>query len=398
MTRHIGLVCPFPVDVPGGVQAHVRDLAGTLQAEGHRVSVLAPVSGTGAALRRAARADAEAPLEPLAAAAWGLPKTVGLTVVPGALRVPYAGSASHVTSGQASRAAVSRWLRTTAPTLLHLHEPMAPSLSLTAADVVADRLPLVATFHNSFAPGHTVRQVVPLVRRVLAPVRASVAVSRTTRDSVRECLGTDPWVIPTGVRIHRFTDPAPRAPWAEGPGRPTLAFIGRSSEHRKGLSLLLRAVPDIVRRTPGARIFVAGPGQPEARSAVEREFPELRTSIVWLGELSEADKASLMRSVTAVVAPQVQGENFGITLVEAMAAGAPVVASDLPAYVSVLQGAGRHFRAGDAADLARVLEDVVLDPPLRERMRAAGRTRAGRFDWQVVGQEVMGVYDEVEGR
>ena len=105
-----------------------------------------------------------------------------------------------------------------------------------------------------------------------------------------------------------------------------------------------------------------------------------------------------MRSVTVMVAPQVTGENFGITLVEAMAAGAPVVASDLPAYVSVLQGAGRHFRAGDAADLARVLEDVVLDPPLRERMRQAGRARAARFDWHVVGQEVMGVYDEVEGR
>ena len=148
MSRHVGLVCPFPVDVPGGVQAHVRDLAGTLQAEGHRVSVLAPVSGSGAALRSTARVDAEAPLEPLAAAAWGLPEGVGLTVVPGALPVPYSGSGSYVTSGQLSRRAVDCWLRTTAPTLLHLHEPTAPSLSLTAADVVGDRLPLVATFHN----------------------------------------------------------------------------------------------------------------------------------------------------------------------------------------------------------------------------------------------------------
>lgn len=398
MTRHIGLVCPFPVDVPGGVQAHVRDLAGALQAEGHRVSVLAPVAGSGAALRSAARAEADAPLEPLAAEAWGLVDGVGLTVVPGALRVPYAGSASHVTSGQLPRRAVAAWVRSTAPDLLHLHEPLAPSLSLTAADVVGDRLPLVATFHNSLTPGHAVRQVLPLVREVLAPLASSIAVSRSTRDSVRECLGVAPWVIPTGVRVHRFSDPAPRAPWAEGPGRPTLAFIGRSSEHRKGLSQLLQALPGIVRRTPGARVFVAGPGQAEARSMVERDFPEFRTTIVWLGELSEQDKASLMRSVTVMVAPQVTGENFGITLVEAMAAGAPVVASDLPAYVSVLQGAGRHFRAGDAADLARVLEDVVLDPPLRERMRQAGRARAARFDWQVVGQEVMGVYDEVEGR
>lgn len=395
MRRHIGLVCPYPVDMPGGVQAHVRDLASTLDAAGHRVSVLAPVAGSGAALRRACRAEEDAPLSPLAAGTWGLPPSVGLTVVPGALPVPYAWSASHVTTGRGARRAVGDWVRDVAPDLVHLHEPMAPSLSLTAADVVRDRLPMVATHHSAFKPGHSLRQVLPLAQQVLRPVAASIAVSRPTRRSVRECLGVEPRVIPTGVRVCRFTDPPPRAPWSEGPGRPTIAFIGRSSEHRKGLRTLLEALPGIVQRTPGARVFVAGPGQPAARRVVDQEFPHLRTSLVWLGELSEADKASLMRSVSLMVAPQVQGENFGVTLVEAMAAGAPVVASDLPAYRSVLDGAGLHFRAGDADHLARVLEEVVLDPGLRERMRRASVERAARFDWQVVGREVMHVYEEV---
>ncbi|WP_462417443.1 glycosyltransferase family 4 protein [Kytococcus sp. Marseille-QA3725] len=398
MSCRIGLVCPYPVDMPGGVQSHVRDLARNLHSAGREVSVLAPVSGTGAALRRAARVGEDTPLEPLAAAAWGLPDSVGLTVVPGAIEVPYAWSASQVITGRAARRAVDAWVRAVEPDLVHVHEPMAPSLGLTTADVVCERVPLVATFHSSFKPGHSMRQILPLVQQVLRPVRASIAVSRPTRRSVRECFGVDPRVIPTGVQVQQFTDPPPRAPWAEGPGRPTIAFVGRSSESRKGLRLLLEALPGIAQRTPGMRVFVAGPGQEAARRVVNQEFPHLRTSVVWLGELSEADKASLMRSVSVMVAPQVQGENFGITLVEAMAAGAPVVASDLPAYVSVLRGAGRHFRAGDPEDLAAVLEDVILDPGVRARMRQAGLARAARFDWKVVGREVMDVYEEVVGR
>lgn len=395
MTRHVGLVCPYPADAPGGVRAHVRDLAAGLVDAGHRVSVLAPVTGSGAALRGAARAGDEVPLEQLAAAAWGLPPAVDLEVVPGAARVPYNWSASHVTAGPSARRAVSEWIEATDPDLLHLHEPLAPSLSLIAADVVAGQRPLVGTFHSAIKPGHSLWQVLPLAQRVLEPLGAVVAVSSVAADSVAECFGTRPRVIPTGVRVDRFTDAAPRAPWSEGPGRPTIAFIGRSSEHRKGLRILLEAMPGIVRRTPGARVFVAGPGQAEARQVLEREFPEMRSSLVWLGELSEQDKAALMRSVTAVVAPQRQGENFGITLVEAMAAGAPVIASDLPAFVAVLDGAGRHVRAGDAEDLARALEEVVLDPPGREQMRAAGRQRAARFDWGVIVRELMGVYEEV---
>lgn len=397
MTRHVGLVCPYPADRPGGVQAHVRDLAVALHAAGHRVSVLAPVTGSGAAVRRAdgGAGDEDEPLAPVAARVWGLPPQVHLTVVPGAVQVPYAGSASFVTSGRSARHAVLDWLEEAGPDLLHLHEPMAPSLSLIAPAVVGDRIPSVTTFHSAFTAGHSLRQILPVVQRTLRDVDAHIAVSASAHRSVRECFGVSSRVIPTGVRVGAFSDPAPRAPWCEGPGRPTVAFIGRSNEHRKGLRLFLEALVPVARRTPGARVFVAGPGQAEARRLVDRDFRGLRSCVVWLGELTEQDKASLMRSVSAVVAPQVTGENFGITLVEAMAAGAPVVASDLPAFVSVLAGAGVHFRAGDAGDLSRVLQDVLLDPPLRREMSDRGRRRAARFDWHVVGREVMEVYEEV---
>ncbi|SNC60352.1 Phosphatidylinositol alpha-mannosyltransferase [Kytococcus aerolatus] len=396
--RHVGLVCPYPVDAPGAVQAHVRELARSIRSAGHLVSVLAPVEGTHPRLRLALAGEGDEGADAVAADLWGLTEGIDLTVVPGTVRVPYARSVSLVSAGARAQQVVDAWLQSTEPDLVHVHEPVAPSLPLITAQRVGGRIPLVATFHSGLKPSHALAEILPVLRSALESVDARIAVSSQTRATVVETLGGDPFVIPNGVRVKRLARSEPRAPWQEGPGRPTIAFVGRSSESRKGLGLLLRALPRIIERSPGTRVFIAGPGQEHARELVARDHAELRNSIVWVGELSERDKAALLHSVSAFVAPQLQGENFGLTIVEAMASGAPVVASDLPAFRSVLRGAGRLFRAGDAEDLADVLEEVVLDPHLREEMRQTGRARAARFDWEVIGREVMAVYEVVMER
>ena len=177
--------------------------------------------------------------------------------------------------------------------------------------------------------------------------------------------------------------------------RPTLAFLGRIDEPRKGLPVLAAALPAVLAVHPGTRVLVAGPGDVEA--ARERLDPAVAAATEFLGMVSDEDKAALLSSVDAYVAPHTGGESFGIVLVEAMSAGAPVVASDLAAFVRVLDAGrcGAMFANEDPADLSRQLLRLLGDPAERGRLRAEGARRAQVFDWAVVAEDVMAVYETV---
>lgn len=362
----VGVVCPYAWDVPGGVQFHVRDLTEVLTARGHQVSVLAP-------------ADDDAPLPPY--------------VVPAgrAVPVPYNGSVARVNFGPLSAARVRRWLRDGRFDVLHIHEPATPSLSLLACWAATGAI--VATFHTANLRSRAMLAASPFLEPALEKVGARVAVSEDARRTLVEHVGGDAVLIPNGVFVDRFAEAEPRPSWRGDGG--TVGFIGRLDEPRKGLPTLLAAMERVVAERPGVRLLVAGHGD---RDEVAEDLPPaVRAAVTFLGVVSEADKARLLRTVDVYVAPNLGGESFGIILVEAMSAGAPVLASDLDAFGRVLDGGrvGVTYPAGDTGALTRSLMDLLGDEPRRARLAADASRWVRRYDWSTVADQLLAVYETV---
>lgn len=365
----IGIVCPYSYDVPGGVQFHIRDLAEALIAQGHEVGVLVA-------------ADDDTPIAPY------------MTSAGGAVPLRYNGSVARMTFGPVAAAKVRRWLAQGEFDILHLHEPVTPSLSMLALWIASG--PIVATFHTSMPRSRALQVAYPFVRPGLEKLDARIAVSEDARRTLTEHLGGDAVVIPNGVYVQPFADALPDPRWTGTPEAPTIAFLGRLDEPRKGLPVLTAAVPRLLEAFPGARILVAGRGDQGRQDALEA-LGEHAASVEFLGGISDEDKAALLSSVDVYVAPQTGGESFGIVLVEAMSAGACVVASDLGAFRRVLEDgeAGVLFRTGDGEHLAEVLVDTLRDPERRARVRDAAAVAVRRYDWSVVTREVLTVYEMV---
>lgn len=368
----VGIVCPYSFDVPGGVQFHVRDLAEALIERGHSVSVLAP-------------ADEDTPIPPY------------MTSAGRAVPVRYNGSVARLAFGPITAAKVRRWLEAGQFDVLHLHEPATPSLSMLAL-WIADG-PVVATFHSSLVRSRSLQIAYPLVRQSLEKIGARIAVSEDARRTLVEHLGGDAVVIPNGVFVDAFDGVPTDARWAGTPEAPTVVFLGRLDEPRKGLPVLLDAVPEVRRAFPGVRILVAGRGD-TGPAEVRELLGDDADAVEFLGGITDEEKARLLASADVYCAPQTGGESFGIVLVEAMSAGTAVLASDLGAFRRVLDdgAAGVLFRTGDSADLARALIGLLGDPAARDRVAAAGRAAVGRYDWSTVTHQVLTVYEmAVEG-
>ncbi|MER5863634.1 glycosyltransferase family 4 protein [Kitasatospora sp. NPDC002040] len=367
----IGIVCPYDWDVPGGVQFHIRDLAEHLIGLGHQVSVLAP-------------AEDESALPPYVVSAGR------------AVAVPYNGSVARLSFGILSAARVRRWLNDGHFDILHVHEPSSPSLSMLAAWSASG--PMVGTFHTSNPRSRAMIAASPILQPGLEKMSARIAVSEYARRTLVEHLGGDAVVIPNGVDVRFFADASPDERWQGGAldgGPGTIGFIGRINEPRKGLPTLLAALPKILAARPGVRLLVAGKGDEE--EAVAGLAPEVRDRIEFLGMVSDREKAQLLRSVDLYVAPNTGGESFGIILVEAMSAGAPVLASDLDAFKQVLDGgeAGELFPVEDAGALAEAAVRLLADPKRLVELREAASRHVRRFDWSTVGADILAVYETV---
>ncbi|MGI5374029.1 glycosyltransferase family 4 protein [Streptomyces sp. CA-251387] len=376
----IGIVCPYSWDVPGGVQFHIRDLAEYFIRLGHEVSVLAP-------------ADDDTPLPPYVVSAGR------------AVPVPYNGSVARLNFGFLSAARVRRWLHDGEFDVVHIHEPTSPSLGLLTC--WAAQGPIVATFHTSNPRSKAMIAAYSILQAALEKISARIAVSEYARRTLVEHLGGDAVVIPNGVDVDFFAKAEPNPEWQSeearspveggGGGRAggTLGFIGRIDEPRKGLPVLMKALPKILAARPQARLLVAGRGDEE--EAVESLPRELRSRVQFLGMISDEDKARFLRSIDLYVAPNTGGESFGIILVEAMSAGAPVLASDLDAFAQVLdQGAaGELFTSEDADALAEAAVRLLEDPARRAQLRERGSAHVRRFDWSTVGADILSVYETV---
>ncbi|GLW91066.1 glycosyltransferase family 4 protein [Actinokineospora globicatena] len=361
----IGIVCPYSLDVPGGVQAHVLDLARALRGLGHEVDVLAP-------------ADEDTPLPDFVRPAG---RAVG---------IPYNGSVARLSFGPVSYARVRRWVREHDFDVLHLHEPTAPSLSMLAMMIATG--PIVATFHTSTPRSRTLSAFQSVLRPFLEKITARIAVSALARRVQVEHLGGDAVEIPNGVDVGFFRDaqPLPDYPRAGG----TVGFVGRYDESRKGMPVLLDALNLLVDELPELRLVVVGRGdEADLRRAAG---PRLADRIDLLGQVDDADKARMLSSVDVYCAPNLGGESFGIILTEAMAAGAAVVASDLDAFRRVLDDgrAGVLTPVGEPEGLAAGLRSVLADRTLRDTLVLAGEHRVACYDWSVVAAQVLRVYDQ----
>ena len=358
----IGIVCPYSWDTPGGVQNHIRDLAEFLIGAGHVVSVLAPAIDE-----------------------TSLPNYVVSAGKP--ISIPYNGAVARVLFGPVAFARVRQWISQGEFDLLHLHEPAIPSISLLAC-WAADG-PMVGTFHAAAKRQKIIFAIGPILEPAIEKLSARIAVSEAARLTLTDHLDTDAVIIPNGIYASRYANGKQQSKWQGN----TIGFIGRFEEPRKGLSVLVEALPIIARFAPDIKVFVAGPGDPKD---VEKSIdPQLRQRFEFLGKISEEDKADFMASVSLYVAPNTGGESFGIILAEALAAGACVVASDIPAFDDLLgQGQfGALFASEDPTELAKVIIDLLRDEQKRRQLSVAGKSRGQSFDWTVVAQQIYSVYE-----
>jgi phosphatidylinositol alpha-mannosyltransferase len=360
----IGMVCPYGWDNPGGVQTHVRELTEHLIAEGHQVSVFAPVSN-------------EENIKDEWLVNAGKP-----------ISIPVNGSVARLLFGPIASSRVKQWISQGDFDLLHLHEPAIPSLSLLACSAATG--PMVGTFHVSSPKQKAIYAIGPILEPIVEKLTARIAVSESARQTLMDHFDTDAVVIPNGIEGAQYANAKPTIHW-RNPN--TIGFIGRFEEPRKGLQVLIDALPIIARFIPDVRLLIAGPG--ESDEFVQGLDIGLRNRLAFLGFLTDEEKASFLKSIDIYVAPNTGGESFGIILTEALSAGTPVVASDIPAFKAVLENgdAGLLFKNEEPADLAKVLIGLLRDKDLQEKLSTNGKLSAQKYDWQVVADQILSVYE-----
>ncbi|MFA5785574.1 MAG: glycosyltransferase family 4 protein [Actinomycetota bacterium] len=366
----VGLVCPYALDAPGGVQNHVLNLSAQLARLGHEVGILAPslsgepaLAGDGVAVWRAGRA----------------------------VRVPYNRSVAPISAGPAAWRAAGRFVAQGFE-VVHVHEPAVPGASLYTT--ARCRVPMVGTFHATAERSRLVSIAGPIIRRTLARLAARTAVSRPAASFAATYFPGEYSILPNGVDPALFS-PAPRLSGTGDADAPTLLFIGRL-EPRKGFEYAVRAWVLVKKRRPRARLVVVGEGA-ERQRCVEMVPPEMRGDLVLAGTVSADSLPSYYQSADVFMAPSLGGESFGIVLAEAMAAGIPVVASEVSGYHDVLSGTGAGILVppGDAEALAAGVESLLADEATRKGMGKAGREAARRYSWETLVEGVLEIYQRV---
>lgn len=353
----IVLVSPYSWTIPGGVNTHVAALARELRHRGHEVRIIAP---------------AEGPVEP------------GVTAVGRTIGIPFNGSVARLALGPRAIARVRVALRRARADVVHIHEPFVPSVSLAA--LTGARAPVVATFHAAVDSRAYRAARIPfgrLRRRIVEPV----AVSDAAADTVEAVFRGRPRVIPNGVECARYA-----AVPAVEPAARRVVFLGRL-ERRKGPQVLAAALPALSARVPEVTVEFAGDGP--LRAQLESGIPEeLRGRVSFTGRYDRAEDVLARASVVCL--PAIGGESFGITLVEAMAAGRPVVASAIPGYAAVAAGGGgvRLVEPDEPDALADALADLATDDDAIRRLGEEARASARRFDWPLVAERLEAVYLE----
>ena len=367
MPLKIAMVSPYDFTWPGGVTIHVSQLARELERSGHEVQVLAPHSPS----RECQDGD---------------------------LLVPLGRSVPLPSNGSIARVSLSLWLARRIRALLqreqydviHLHEPMAPILPLTVLEY--SNTVNVGTFHACRNRQHLYRMSRPVIKRWRSRLHGSIAVSPAAMRYVSEAFPGEYEIIPNGIDVDHFSQRA--VPWPQyQDGKTNLIFVGRL-EKRKGLRYLLEAYGKLKWDMPDLRLIVVGPGTPDKDSYHVLSSQNLQ-DVEFVGRVPYEDLPRYYASADIFCSPATGGESFGIVLLEAMAAGKPIVASDIEGYRGVMQHGmqGKLFLNKNVESLASELQTLILDPDLRWKMGQQGRTTAPQYRWQVVARRVEQYYE-----
>ncbi len=350
----IGVVCPYSLTLPGGVQSQVLGLARSLRGMGHVVRVLAPCDGP--------------------------PPDAGVTPLGNSVPTAANGSVAPLAPDPAAQLRLIRAVRDEAFDVLALHEPLGPGATMTAC--LLHPAPLVGTFHAA-GMSASYRWFRPYVRYLAGRLDVRCAVSDDAEALASRYLGGTYERVFNGIELAPYAKATPTP--TDGP---TVLFLGRHEE-RKGLEVLLDALAEL----PAAlRVWVAGDG-PDSDRLRRKAAGDPR--VEWLGRIGDAEKASRLRGADVYCAPSLRGESFGVVLLEAMAASTAIVASDLPGYAKVAR-AGQDallVPPGDTAALAAALRAVLTDRSTAERLVASGEQRAIEFSMDHLAERYLELFE-----
>ena len=355
--------CPYAWEAPGGVQVHVRQLAAELRRRGHEVTVVAP---------------------------GGVPAD-DASIVGRPVRVPYQGTVAPISPWPSTAFRTARAVAACKPDLVHVHEPLTPSVAMFAV-WAARRIgaPAVGTFHAFTESSRLFDVAAPVVRPVWNRLAIRVAVSRAAAGFVTSRLGGDAVVVANGLDVDAFAsaDPANGLP----EGRRVL-WVGRL-DRQKGFGVALRAFEVVLRSSPDAVLVVAGDGA--ERGLVDGLNALARERVEMLGVVPHDRLPAYYAAADVFVSPAIGQESFGYVLVEAMAAGVPLVATDIAGYREVVRDGveGLLVPPRDADALAAATRKVLDDSSLAGRLAEAGRARARGFTWEVVASRLEALYGE----
>ena len=352
----IGLVCPYSLTIPGGVQGQVLGLARALRSLGEEVRVLAPCDGP--------------------------PPDAGVTPLGNSVPLASNGSLAPIAPDPACALRTITALREERFDVVHLHEPLVPGPTWTT--IIFGASPVLATFHRAGASAwyHALR---PLARWVAGRLTLRCAVSEDALATAEGALGGSYELVFNGIEVARFSKATPYPA-----DKPTVLFVGRH-EPRKGLAVLLDAMAQL---PADVRLWVAGDGP---QTAALRTATAGDSRIEWLGRVTDEELARRLRGASVFCAPSLHGESFGVVLLEAMAASAPIVASDLPGYRNVARPGVDAVLVppGDAEALAGALKGVLAGGPDVMARVASGECRAAQFSMERLAERYLELYARV---
>lgn len=349
----IGIVSPYSLTVPGGVQQQVLGLARSLRAKGHEVRVLGPCDGP--------------------------PPDAFVTPLGNSLPTAVNGSIAPLAPDASAALRTIRALNDEAFDVVHVHEPLVPGPSLTA--LLVKMAPVVATFHSA-GESAAYRTFSRQLKWVASRIDIRVAVSKDAVELAQRYIGGEYEVLFNGIELGDYSTPSTSL------RENAIFFIGRHEE-RKGLINLLEALAQL---PPDVRLWIASDG-PQTAELKIRFGSDSR--IEWLGRISDSEKISRMGRASVFCAPSLHGESFGVVLLEAMAAGTPVVASNLDGYRNVATDdeTALLVETGNVASLASALARVLTDPLLATRLTANGREHAQRFSMDALADRYIELYE-----
>jgi phosphatidylinositol alpha-mannosyltransferase len=367
----IGLVTSYNYSFPGGVVKHISYLAHYFTRWGHKVKIIAPC------LEKGTHYFGEE-----------------VTPVGRPLPVPFGGSVARIPLSPWLPAQIHKILNQEKFDVIHLHEPFTPMLCVSM--LLLSNCVNVGTFHACYNKPRTYWIFKPLLTRWVPRLHGKIAVSQAALDYASHHLPGDYRIIPNGIDIERFSANGSKPKYLAD-DKMNILFVGRL-EKRKGLSYLISACAKVKQSFPYFRLTVVGPGT-RLRGGYEEQVKDLGLyeNVVFTDFVPDEELPEYYRSADIFCSPATGGESFGIVLLEAMASGKPVVASNIGGYASVLAHGedGLLVPPKDDDALAQSLLTLIKDESLRNAMGSKGRIEAEKYSWENVARQVMDFYEDL---